>query len=398
MRRQAIQRAARILALVALQVLVVGGGLELFLRLLKPHHRGLGAFLYRSTVETDFSAIDNLPDLLGKTPHGYRPREVDYGYVLSSRSFRTPEYEIEKPPGTYRVVLLGDSFTYGVVPDAYHWATHLEDGLAAGSGNEVEVLRLGVPGTGTPFQLRLWQIEASRLEPDLVILGFFIGNDFQDELGNSPGWQGWSDRLALVSYTYRAFRNLFRLGRSDFRSDAMLEIGNGSREGKRAAGGYELAEFRQRYREDRPTITADRYRAIEAERMEICLREERWKFDLRLRRVATLLGQLGAEVAESGARLVVLLIPDEFQIDRSVREEAMAFAGKKPEDYDIDLPQERLARRLEGSRVDVVDLLARFRERARAERLYLPRDTHWNRAGNRLAAEALLEYLVSSGS
>lgn len=377
----------------ALQLLVVLGGLELILRLLRPHHRGLGALLYRATAETDFSAIDSLPDLLEKTPHGYRPREVDYGYVLNSRSFRSKEYETEKSPGTYRVVLLGDSFTYGVVPDAVHWSTRLEAGLAAGSGNEIEVLRLGVPGTGTPFQLRLWQIEARELEPDLVILGFFVGNDFQDELGNSAGWQGQSDRLALVSYTYRAFRNVLRLGRSDFRSDAMVETGDDPVRGTRATGGYELAEFGQLYREDRPTIAADLYRAIAAQRMEICLREKRWRFDLRFRRVVTLLKQLDAEVTANGSRLVVLLIPDEFQIDHGVREEAMAFAGKKPEDYEIDLPQEQLTLHLEGNGIEYVNLLSIFREKSRAERLYLPRDTHWNRAGNRLAAEALLEYL-----
>jgi hypothetical protein len=36
-----------------------------------------------------------------------------------------------------------------------------------------------------------------------------------------------------------------------------------------------------------------------------------------------------------------------------------------------------------------VDLLPAFRSAARTTRLYKPRDTHWNIAGNRLAAREI---------
>lgn len=387
----AVKRTLRLLVILALQAVVVLVLLEIGLRLLRPHHRGLGALLYRATAETDFSAVDSLPELLRKTPAGYRPCVEEHGYVLNSSSFRTPEYEAARPAEVYRVLLLGDSFTYGVVPQADHWATVLAEGLSSLEVGEPEVLNLGVPGTGLPFHLRLWQIEGRRLSPDLVVLGFFVGNDFLDELGNSPGWQGLSDRLALASYSYRALRNLLRLGRG---GGEVRPPGEGVAGERREGGcGDELPGFQDRFRGDQPTMAADLYAEIEAERMGLCLTAERWKFDLRLDRVASLLRQLSQEVGEAGARLVVLLIPDEFQVDPEVRAEAAAAAGRELEEYDLDRPQRELARFLAAHRIEYLDLLPHFRRRARQEVLYLPRDSHWNRAGNRLAAERLLELL-----
>jgi hypothetical protein len=43
--------------------------------------------------------------------------------------------------------------------------------------------------------------------------------------------------------------------------------------------------------------------------------------------------------------------------------------------------------------LQTIDLLPAFEEAGRGVRLYKPRDTHWNLAGNRVAAEAILPVL-----
>ena len=52
---------------------------------------------------------------------------------------------------------------------------------------------------------------------------------------------------------------------------------------------------------------------------------------------------------------------------------------------------------LEKGGVPVLDLLPLFREGSRDRRLYWPRNTHWNAAGNRLAGQTLAEFLIESG-
>ena len=110
---------------------------------------------------------------MNESPVGFRPNTREHGFVLNSKSFRTPEYDVSKAAGVHRVLAIGDSFTYGVVPDADHWTTLLEAGLKDRRTGQVEVLRLGVPGAGTPLQLRLWQIEGQTLDADLVVLRVF---------------------------------------------------------------------------------------------------------------------------------------------------------------------------------------------------------------------------------
>ena len=386
------------LLLVGFQLVIIVVGLEVGLRLLKPHHRGIRQLLYRSSEATRFERLSTLEDLMNQSPVGFRPNAPENGYVLNSRSFRTAEYDVGKAAGVHRVLAIGDSFTYGVVPDADHWTTLLEAELQDRGSGRVEVLRLGVPGTGTPFQFRLWQIEGQALDADLVILAFFVGNDFQDELGSAPGLTGIADRLSLVSYSWRLIRNLARVWIAD-----PTETGKTASDPVRShrsprpdQGGYELPEFSARFQESRATMSEQEYLRVEAERMSICLTSERWKFDLRFRRVASLLRRFAEEIRDAGSELVVLIIPDEFQVDRALFSATAEFAGRAEDDYDLELPQEALRSLFDEHSISYVDLLDTFRQRALETRLYMVQDSHWNRAGNRLAAQHLLDSIAAA--
>jgi hypothetical protein len=97
----------------------------------------------------------------------------------------------------------------------------------------------------------------------------------------------------------------------------------------------------------------------------------------------------------SDSELVVMMIPDEFQVDDGLRDRVLAHLGHSGDSYDLDLPQRRLSRILGAMGVPCVDLLPRFRRSSREERLYWPFNTHWNAAGHDLAAEILDDFLSS---
>ncbi len=63
-----------VLAVVFVNVIVAFVLLEAGLRLLKPRHLGLRSLLYKSTLQTDYSRVDTLPDLMAKSIIGDRPR------------------------------------------------------------------------------------------------------------------------------------------------------------------------------------------------------------------------------------------------------------------------------------------------------------------------------------
>ena len=98
----------------------------------------------------------------------------------NSQGFHDIEHEKSKPDGTFRVVVLSDSYmeAYSVhFADSFH-ARLAEEGRA--EGVELEVINLGVGGYGTLQEYLLFRDIGRFYEPDLVLLGFFPGNDVAD--------------------------------------------------------------------------------------------------------------------------------------------------------------------------------------------------------------------------
>ncbi len=126
---------------------------------------------------------------------GWRPRpglagwysgEVDNYIAINREGYRDGDHPLAKPPGTYRIVLLGNSMSEGVevaFEDLY-WK-ELEAGLArcpAFAGQRIEVVSFAVNGYGTAQEFLTLRERGLKYRPDLVLLAFFTGNDFTDNL------------------------------------------------------------------------------------------------------------------------------------------------------------------------------------------------------------------------
>lgn len=122
-----------------------------------------------------------------ETGHVLRPRQDSYTHHhpvhINSHGCRDRDYAPAPPPGTRRVLALGDSQTFGVgLPLRATWPKQLERLLnAADRESSWQVINCGVPATDT------WQHEIllRRLEPlyrpEAVVLAFYV-NDV------SPVW------------------------------------------------------------------------------------------------------------------------------------------------------------------------------------------------------------------
>lgn len=102
------------------------------------------------------------------------------GYTIDDHGYRTPPFTDEKPPGTFRVVVTGDSTTFGFgLAEDEHWPALLRRALTGLFEGEraVEVINAGTVGYST-FQNR-HQIERDLLplDPDLVVMLFCGPND-----------------------------------------------------------------------------------------------------------------------------------------------------------------------------------------------------------------------------
>lgn len=156
-----------------------------------------------------------LPQHFDPHPRGMYRSDPAVGYVLAPNfrgTFKRAEFEHEVtsnnvglrgPPvrarnqSTFRVVCLGDSFTWGYgVNDSETYPQRLESLLARKYPDvDIQVLNAGVPGYGTADALRFLQSRAVLLDPDLVVLQFLADNDFTENrrpaLGRVSVRDGW---------------------------------------------------------------------------------------------------------------------------------------------------------------------------------------------------------------
>src|SRR5262249_21177380 len=108
------------------------------------------------------------------------------------------------------------------------------------------------------------------------------------------------------------------------------------------------------------------------------------------RRALAHLDDLVTECRAKGTPVAVVLIPDEFQVNPEVLALAREAASVSSSELDLELPQRRLAAFFKSHDLPCLDLLPAFAE---ARDTSAPRDTHWNEAGTRLAADKIAEWL-----
>ncbi|HWP45625.1 MAG TPA: GDSL-type esterase/lipase family protein [Candidatus Limnocylindrales bacterium] len=92
----------------------------------------------------------------------------------NSEGFRTEEIPIHKEKNVYRIVLLGDSSTFGWgVNQDERFSRFLEDKLnSVQNSTRYEIINLGIPGYTTDHGMAAFQHYALKYSPDMMILSF----------------------------------------------------------------------------------------------------------------------------------------------------------------------------------------------------------------------------------
>jgi hypothetical protein len=148
----------------------------------------------------------------------------------------------------------------------------------------------------------------------------------------------------------------------------------------------------QLYDPERPNMSAEAFADMQERYLRVCAgRDMQGRFEA----TAADLLRFRDEVVAAGCPFVVVICPAELQVEPARLREALAVTELDPRPTEAQLfaPQEFLRSVFEREHVDHVDLLPAFRAAAPDGPLYGLRDSHWNVAGNRLAASVLGERL-----
>jgi hypothetical protein len=312
---------------------------------------------------------------------------------------------VEKPPGTLRVVVLGDSMIEALQVDLEKTFTALLErqlnACGAFGGKKVEVLNLGVSSYGTAQQLLTYRHFGSKYSPDLVLIAFFAGNDVRNNSRSlepdkvRPFFTLEGDRLAEDrSFAESAeFRRRTNAVRSILDRLHTLRLVQGAYLIK---DGLELRAAAPREHAVGQGNEAGIDDAVYADPVTPLWRDA-WTLTERL------LAQLRDEVQASGARLIILSLSSGMQVhpDPGVRAEFIRAKGIK----DIFYPNRRIEKVAGKLGLQSILLGPSFQEAAERDKVYFhgfPNTRmgtgHWNEAGNRMAAEVVAGRLCGTSS
>ena len=276
----------------------------------------------------------------------YAKEAQPYYITINSKGLRDVEHSYDKPPGIFRIVVIGDSFVFGA--GGVEPSKRFSDILQASTKN-TEVINMGVPAYGTDQEYLYLATEGLKYHPDLVLLCAFY-NDFSESFstlnpsnGRPKGYLSLDGGQLVFhppefSIFYRLAQHSYLLGLAD------LELSKVSR------------AYDQAVRRGHGVLDADA-------------------------RMATF-KQLFASAADlcrqHGAAFVLVYLPFQAQyqawIIQQVMDELAATRGIK-----------------------TLDLMETMKLANRAKRAYLPNDIHFNEYGHEVAAKALLDYLTHNG-
>ncbi len=383
--------------------------LEILLIVLEP-------YLFKGLYQYD-------PDL------GFKVRP--YANGNNQFGFNDRDYPLLKEPGKYRALIVSDSFNWAGGQNGNYTAL-LEDKLESYYGkHRIDIINAGYPGTHTVEQLAMLKKYGLQYNPDLVILGFFAGNDFRDADPHRKriivndlyvdidkrkeliifGYPiiGKSRLLLFVEQKYKVWQELRRAKKAASRSrNPRNQVFQKNRVSK-ISGSLKLpnnllfspvfasGKPQDNRREQSPGILSqEAFLQVEKSRLNFCKKDDlaRGKREENINYIFNGISEMKSLLDAKQIKFIVAIYPDEYQVSDRLFQEIIENFDLNQENYIVNCQQQILIEHLEANGIPYIDLLPRFRQEQINRHLYLLREPHWNSAGNQLAAEIFFDYLV----
>jgi lysophospholipase L1-like esterase len=303
--------------------------------------------------------------------HAFEPIEVK----TNSLGLRNPEIPKQKPEGEKRVLFVGDSFTMGWgVKEQESFARKTETLLHEQGLTNITTINAGFSAAGPSGYYLYLKYFGLDLDPDIVVIGFFIGNDItarKDIEWIKTDEYGLPDIVRSKS-TY--IDNTGTLRFTDTPLRYKIPVLNNSHAFLMLVNAISPQQ-----------ISTDPSK--EMIRQLTCLfKSDCHDLDTAKKEVQFLFKGINSLLTSKGKKLVVLIIPDDYQVN--------AYPTYKYVQGLPLLPSERRSinneyiRFFESEKITYIDVLPSMMEQAK-EPLYIPEDGHWNAAGHAFTAEIL---------
>ncbi|MCI0552725.1 MAG: GDSL-type esterase/lipase family protein [Anaerolineae bacterium] len=349
----AVKKAAGNFVLMCLSLALCFVVCEIVLRLMANKQPNTIASVARFNHE--YEMLENIPAIGGYWKGAY--------VEINSQGLRGHEYALKRPDTTFRILVLGDSFTFGTgvaVQNSFvnRLETYLNQRHQRASGYRYEVLNFGVEGANTFSEYRLLKHEGLRFQPNLVIVGYFMNDVLSmDEtafIQTKPEHK--QDRGKKSNSSLQ--RTLYEVGNQLAKQSMVIDFLGvrthmlmdkfGIEQGKHAA--YWLACFANKHS---PGWTESRES----------------------------LAMMKSLTASGGIHLLVVILPALMTLD---------------ENYYFLRAHESIQKFCMANDIDCLDLFPFFKDKNPGDLAVSLTDSHYNAEGHRLVAEAIFNHVRSN--
>lgn len=370
--------------LIFLGIVVGLGVIEVYFRLFKPQKSFSKlemSYAYNCYQKGDYYWLALKPNQ-NCLFHSNAAAFEDFKVKTNSLGLRSPEVVNPKPQGTYRILFLGDSYTFGLgVKENEAFPRLIENYLNDNlPGKKKEVINAGLPGVGPGYYYLFLKNNLTLIKPDMVVVAFFMQNDVidsffsnwedEDEKGLPTEITSTSSAVDSISgfvlpkkiaLKYKV-PTLRRLHTFIFLMDTF----------------YPENVFSLSFMVSNPVITP-----------ETCLyKRDCHDLDAAKAKIEKLFLGIKEQVDHASAKLLVVSIPPEFQISsRGVRFRYGIYIPLFQSDKDY--PYEFFGNYFKEQKVEFLDLRPDLKEKEAEKPLYFSLDNHFNEDGHQATAEII---------
>lgn len=347
------------------------------------------------------------------TTYLYEIPEGRVSVTYNSKGWRDLEHAVEKPENVFRILVLGDSFMEANSVELDNTFYRQVEELARAVGKSVEVINMGVGGYGTLQEYLVFQHFGRFYKPDIVLVGFYIGNDLINnsltlasiltqegqvtnarpflDLNDATGWTITPVDFKAAQLSYAKNKTSLEAKRSKLTEKLLLLR-------LLATGIARIPIPKFLTNREGPLEPVDK-RDYEMALMGVNYCVEPAEFTQAWDITKRIFARFKEEVQAYGGELVVFSVPAIEEVSLEYMQAVTADVVYPDQLCLEDAPgHARLTHMLTDLDIEHISLLQDFRRVMREDEINLYQsDLHWNPKGHTLAAERVVSELILRG-
>ncbi len=354
-----------------------------------------------------FIGFEGIPNKKG----AFATRSFKTTVTLNNEGFRDYNHDKMNAQDKFRIVTLGDSFTWGHgVNNDQIFMKVLEK-----INPNIETINMGGSGGDPPTSLKGYMTRGINYEHNVVLLGFYIGNDivaYYPKNDDSPPQWGFDSegKFALIGKV-KSPEEVNRIRReSEERYSPTKKRNFKKRISYWLVRHFQLYTFIDNSRDYCSNVLKGsvlytrilKYFGIENKGaygfLDYCREKDPEDVEYGWKLLTETLKTMKDYAKQMNAKLYVVFIPHDVQTSQELYERTARKYGYNTLEFDLEKPNRKLAALCDKLGIGCLDLLPLMKEEtSKGNRFYFKRDGHWNANGQRFAAKEIYKDMKERG-